>query len=309
MKNISVLVPIEITSAMITSSTIAEPAAGETAWVSAGTYTKGQEVISTATHRVYSALIDHAGRTTTPDLDRDYWNDERATMKFLAFDADTSSQGLVTTPFTYVLRPRLFFNAVVIYAPVGAAISVVVKDAPGGSVIYTFSSDLYNLPLDWYDWGLGVVKMRSKLILSDITPYPDAELTITITGAPGASVGAGMIAVGDLRPLMGDAQWGGVEYGATAEPVNFGFVGVDKWGKNISRPGRVATDMRFRVQMPKDVGDYFLGCVQDALTTAAAWICTDLAGYDGLNVFGIGTGTLSYDNGLCSFSGYVKGVF
>ena len=50
------LVPVPITDAMITSSTAAEPGAGETAWNAATTYAVDDEAIRTGTHRVYTAV-------------------------------------------------------------------------------------------------------------------------------------------------------------------------------------------------------------------------------------------------------------
>ena len=306
--NFSVLVPVTVTDSMLISSTIAEPAAGETAWVSAGTYTLGQEVISTTTHRVYSALINHTGRTITPDLDTTYWNDERPTKKWAAFDNEISTASTIVTPLTYVIKPG-FFNALAFYGLDGANIAVTVKDQTGGTVIFTHTGDLLNLPLDWYDWAFGVIKTRSKLMLTGITPYPNAEITITITAGAGVTVGAGMIVVGDLRNFLGDATWGGTQYGASAEPVNYARITTDTFGTTKIIKGRAVTDMRFKVLMPREWADFFLANVQDVLSTPAAWIATTAENYDGLNVFGLGSGSLSYDSyGHAVFNGYVKGL-
>ena len=53
----NIITPITVTAAMIGgATTIAEPAAGETAWVSAGTYALGDLRIRTSTHRVYKCV-------------------------------------------------------------------------------------------------------------------------------------------------------------------------------------------------------------------------------------------------------------
>ena len=44
-----ILKPTPITDAMLASCTVAEPAAGETAWTSAGTYALGDNCIRTTT--------------------------------------------------------------------------------------------------------------------------------------------------------------------------------------------------------------------------------------------------------------------
>jgi hypothetical protein len=67
---LNIIQPITITAAMIgAGTTIAEPAVGETAWVSAGSYTAGDYVIRTATHRKYLCRETHTGRTAAPEDD------------------------------------------------------------------------------------------------------------------------------------------------------------------------------------------------------------------------------------------------
>lgn len=302
-----VLVPLEITDAMLISSTIAEPAAGEVAWVSGTTYAVDDVRIVAALHRKYIRLVAGAG-TISPELDFANWTDYGPTARWAAFDTEVSTASATTTTMTYVLKPG-FFNSIACYGLDGASISVTAKDATGGSVIFSYSGDLLSLPLDWYDWAFGVVKTRPKIILSGITPYPDAELTITISAGAGVAVGVGMIAIGDFRPFMGDVEWGGTQYGAAAELVNYSRISTDKYGTTKIINGRSVTDMRFKVSMPLDVADYFLANVQETLSTPAAWVGTDIAGFDGLNVFGLGSGSISYDSfGHAVFSGYVKGI-
>jgi hypothetical protein len=308
MTSFFVLVPTALTDAMLSSSTIAEPAAGETAWVSAGTYVLGDVRIRTTTHRKYSALIGHTGRTALPEADPTYWEDIGPTNRWAPFDAQISTPCAATTSFTYVLRPG-FFNAVSFYGLNGAAISISVKDAPGGAVVFSYTGDLFNLPLDWYDYAFGVIRSRDRLFVSGITPYPDAELTITISAGSGVPVGVGLIVIGDLRPFLGDAEWGGTQQGASAEPVNYSRIETDDFGNTRIVKRRSVTDMRLSVAMPREVADFFLANVQDVLSTPAAVIATDAPGYDGLNVFGLLSGSLSYDSfNTAIFNGYVKGL-
>lgn len=304
----NVLIPLKITDAMLASSTIAEPAAGETAWVSAGTYAVGDVRIRTTTHRKYKALTAHTGKTELPENDATNWLDIGPTTKWAPFDSEVSTQASIVTPMTYVLKPG-FFNAIALYGLDGASISVTVKDQTGGNVVYTYTSDLQEPPADWYEWLFSPIKPLTKLVLRDIVPYPDAELTITITAAAGVTVKAGIIAVGDMRPLIGDAEWGGTEAGATAEPVDYSYIKTELDGTTKIVKRRAATDMNVRVVMPRTSADYALATVQEVLSVPAAWIASDAPGFAGLNVFGLGTGSMSYDSfGHAIFSIKVKGL-
>jgi hypothetical protein len=304
----NVLVPITITDSMLVSSTIAEPASGETAWVSGGTYALSDRRIRTTTHRVYECVKAHIGVTTLPENDTVNWLDVGPTLRWAAFDNEVSTPSSAVTPLTYVLQPG-FFNAVAFYGMDGADISAIVKDAPGGTVIFSYSGSLQEPPIDWYEWLFSPIRPLSKLVLRDIVPYPEAELTISITATAGTTVSAGMIAIGDMRLLIGDAEWGGTEYGATAEPVDFSYIKTEFDGTTSIKKRRNATDMRVRVVMPRESADYALSTMQEVLSVPAAWIATDAPGFAGLNVFGLGTGSLGYDsNGHAVFSIYVKGL-
>ena len=186
-----ILAPVEITDAVLDSSTVAEPAAGETAWVSAGTYAVGDQRIRATTHRIYSCILAHTGITTLPEDDLTRWKDIGPDLRWAMFDGTVSTDTTATATLTVVLSPG-FFNAIALYKLTGSHITVTVKDEPGGTTIYTYDDDLYEPFPDWYEWLFAPYRDRDRLILRDIVPYMDAELTITVTAAPAAAVGIGM---------------------------------------------------------------------------------------------------------------------
>lgn len=294
-----VLVPLVITDAMVSSSTASEPSATETVWAAATSYVVGQEAILTTTHRVYTNLIagvnatspDQALTSSTPR-----WLDTRPTNKWAAFDAQVNTQSVLVTPLTYVLRPGLF-NALAFYGLDGATLNVSVKDAVGGNVVYTYTTDLNSLPLDHYDYYFGTIKLLTKALCQGITPYADPEVTITITAATGVIVKAGMIAVGDLRSLISTStsSLGGTQYGAKAKPITYSYISTDAYGNTKIVRRNKSTDMDIRVVVPNSDTDSALQTIQDVLDVPAAWIGSDSAGYLGLSVFGLASGDVSYE--------------
>lgn len=301
------LVPITLTDAMVTSSDIAEPSASETAWVSAGSYTVGDRRIRVATHREYECLVTHTGITTNPEDDPTRWLDIGPTDKWAMFDSSCTTQSTATNTLTVVLEPG-FFNAVALYNLTGSSITITVKDQTGGTTIASETIALDGPYIDWYEWLFDPYRYRTKVLMQDILPYSTAEITITITTT--GTVGIGMVTVGDLRSLVGD-DWGGTRPGATAEPVDFSYIKTDDFGETVIVRRKNATDMRAQVFMPSADADYALACVQDTLAVPCAWIASDAEGFDGLNVFGLGSGSLSYDGnvaGTATLSLYVKGL-
>lgn len=292
-----VLVPLPITDAMLSSSTIAEPAAGEAIWAAGTSYTVGQEVILTSTHRVYTNLI--AGvNDTSPHLAltgaTPHWLDTRPTMRWAAYDTQVSTQSSLVTPLTYVMLPGMF-NAIAMYGLDGVTLTVSIKDAPGGSVIYTSTIDLTEPPLDYYDYYFGRIKSLTKVVIKDLVPYANPEVTLTITAGAGLTVKAGMIAFGDLRSLLSEDGTGGTQYGAKAKPVTYSLINTDSFGTTSIVRRTKATDLDITVEVPKEDSDSALATIQEVLDIPAAWIGSDIANFSGLNVFGLASGDVSYE--------------
>lgn len=291
-----VLVPITITDAMISSSTATEPGAGEIAWDPATNYTVGQECIRPGTHRVYSNLIAGVD-ATAPELTltnpSPRWYDERPTNKWAAFDGQISTQSVVATPLTYVIRPGLF-NAIALYGLDGASAAISIKTAPGGAVFFASTEDLSTPPIDHYDYYFGTLKPLTKILWRDIVPYEDPEITLTITAAAGVTVKSGMIAIGDLRALVTVEGTGGTQYGSSAKPVTYSYINTNAFGVTKIVKRSAVTDLDIRVEVAKEDSDSALQTIQDTLDIPAAWIGSDAAYFSGLNVFGLASGSVSY---------------
>ena len=291
-----VLVPLPVTNATISSSTIAEPAAGETLWNAATNYVVGQEAILTATHRVYTNLV--AGiNATSPELatmgSTPRWLDTRPTDKWAAFDGQITTQSSIVTPLTFVLLPGMF-NALAFYGLEGSTITVSIKDAPGGTVVYTHTGNLQQPTSDYYDYYFGQIRPLTKLLLKNLTPYANPEVTVSITSGVGVTVKAGMIAMGNLRSLISVDGTGGTQYGAKAKPITYSYIGNDIFGNTKVIRRNKATDMDIQVEVPIEDADAALATIQEVLDVPAAFIATDVANYAGLNVFGLASGDVSY---------------
>lgn len=303
-----VLVPLTITDAMLTSSTVAEPYSGETAWVSAGTYIAGDIRIRTTTHRKYLALIDHTGITILPEDDPTRWKDVGATNRWAMFDARRTTQTTATTAITVVVRPG-FFNALDFLLLDGAALELTVKDAPGGAVVFNETRSLDGPYLDEYDWCWGPFRSQTKQLFSGLLPYPDAEVTITVSAGAGTPVGIGMCALGDLRSLI-LGGWGGTQYGASADPISNSYIKTDDFGDTTIVKRASATNLNLSIILPKSDADYALACLQEVLDMPCAVIATEAEGYAGLNVIGLISGPVSYDGpSHATIKATVKGLF
>ena len=301
----NIISPITITDAMLgAGTTLAEDTTA--AWTSA-TYAVGDERHVIATHRVYKCAL--AGSSTiSPQLDPTRWLDKRPTNKWAPFDIYTSTAAATVTTMTYVLTPG-YFNSIALYGLTGSQYALTVKDATGGTVIYSKSGYLYADPMGWYEYLFGALKITNKLVFTDIPIRPASELTLTITAATGQPVGLGMLITGDYVSLAGAGSWGGAQYGASAEPVTYSFIKTLDDGTTQIVKRHSATNLRVTIAMPREEADAVLQSVQNVLDVPVAWIATDASGYAGLTTFGIGSGSMKYDSfNIANFDISVKGL-
>jgi hypothetical protein len=290
------------------STTVAEPAPGETAWASGGTYAVGDLRAYAATHRLYKCVQAHAGRTTTPDADPAYWLDWAPTNARAMFDDAINTQTSAADSFTAILRPGEFFNGFDVYGCDCASLTYIYKDAPGGNVIASATLDMTDPPYDWYDWAFGPIRALSSARVSDLTPYAGSELTITFTNTGGAAK-CGLLALGDRRDLLDGAQFGGVVYGATANLVDNTLYQKRSDGstKAILQPNTVDVDIT--MVMPREFGDPALAAVRSVLGVPCGWYATEISGYDSLAAFGRATARLTFDSfGHATLNLNIKGL-
>lgn len=309
----NIIIPIPITDAMIgAGTTIAEPSAGETAWSGASvSYVAGDIRIRATTHQKYRCTAPHTSAASpVPENDGTRWQPIGPTDRWAPFDKYTNTQALTTTTLTYVLSPG-YFNSLALYGLVGTQYSITVKDAPGGTTIFTPSGFLTQDPLGWYEYLFVATSQITKLVFKDIPIRPTAELTITLTAASGQPVGVGMIVVGDFASVVGEmAEWGGTLAGASAEPVTYSYINTDEFGTTTIVRRHAATNMRCQVMLPRLYADAALQRLQSVLDQPVACIATTSTGFDGLNVFGlISTSPVTYDSSnIASIDINVKGL-
>lgn len=298
----NIIVPITVTESMLqVGTTLAEPASGETEWVSGGTYDIEVSRIRTTTHRSYRSVQAHTGRTALPENDPAFWKDEGPSLRHAAFDAYSSTTAKATGTLTYVLQPG-FFNSIYIIKPIGLMISIVVKDSPGGTVTFSRELDVYEQALGYYELCYRPLRTRSKLLFTDIGISPNAELTVTITAPDDGEVAIGTLGLGDFTQVFGDGDWGGTEYGASAKPKTFSYIKFfDDGTFEIVKRGS-AVDLSGNVAMPASAANAAAELVRSVLGTPIFMACSTDPAYEYLNTVGLLEGDVTADNfGKTSF--------
>lgn len=286
----TVLSPITVDDTVLTSSTVAEPTTTgsniDPALYNAATTYALNEIVRRPNHRRYrSRVASNLGNT--PETSPLQWKDIGAVNKFAMFDNASNTKTFGPSPLTIVLEPG-FFTSIYVGEINATAITVTVKDAPGGTVIFTETKDLDGaMPGDWWEYWFGGFKPLGDYYVTDIETYFNSEVTITLTS--GSEVSVGILAIGDAKPL------GFTQYGAKAIPIDYSYIKTNEFGETEIVRRHAAKSMTLTSFLEQAEAELAIQAVTDLLGVPCVWIGTGLTGYGGLRVFGLGSGELSYE--------------
>lgn len=269
-----VVKPVTLTDAMIISTTAVETV---TAWNAATAYTAGDTARLASTHRIYTRLI--SGTTaTSPDADTTNWADTSPDNARAMFDSEISTLTSAATTLSVVIKPGLC-NSLALFGLEGTGLSVTVQDGLGGPVVYSYSTTLDGTVIsDWYQYFFEPFVQLAEVVLTDLPPYGDAHITVSITSSGTAK--CGILLAGTVYQL------GDVQYGATAGIVDYSRKETDAFG--VTSFTRRAYSKRVTVNMMLDNAQLnkTQRVLADLRATPCAWIATDEAGFEPLTLFG-----------------------
>lgn len=223
-----VITPIEITSAILTSSTIAEPDTGESAWVAATSYTLGQVVIRTTTHKKYENIlagVDAGIPESTPLR----WIEVGSTNRYAMFDTLRNTQSIKSSPVTVVLTPNSRIDSIGLLTVDADSVHIVVTN--GTETVYDETRSLSSHDVfDWYSYYFSPFKKIPNLVFFDIPPYSTSVITLTFTSVSTIKIGA--IVLGNQTDI------GKAVHGVTSEELNFSRIERHVTGESILLPRR-----------------------------------------------------------------------
>jgi len=302
--SLSVLAPIPVDDLILISSTAQEN--DYPPWASGTAYAAGAFCISTATHRIYQCVTPNTGKNPT-DINSQvgttvYWLDVGPTNRWAMFDGEVSTQTVAASPLTVVMRPGSFSGLYAAGLDAGQ-IDIVVRDAPGGNVVYTYSGQLEgSQPADYDEYFFDRFKPLTDFLASDIEQYNSGELTLTLSSGSG-TVKCGVLAVGDLRSL------GRTQFGAKAKPKTYSYIKTDDFGRTSIVRRKTAMDMTASAILDNSEANTVTDLIRGLLDVPAVWIASGLTEYGFLRVFGLGSGEITASNpGFCELSLSVQGL-
>ncbi|RZI97860.1 MAG: hypothetical protein EOP39_27530, partial [Rubrivivax sp.] len=166
------------------SSSIAEPAGGESVWVSGHAYVAGDIAILTATHRRYECTVAITG-AISPDVDAAHWRDAGPTNKWAMFDIKNKMQTVATgTALVVEIAPGRRINSICLRGLNGA--SVRIEMHVGAASIYDRTINLLlRRTLTWSQYMYGAFRVLTALVRFDLPMSTGAVIKITVQPTAG----------------------------------------------------------------------------------------------------------------------------
>lgn len=279
MAALKVIPPLVITDSNLTSSSVAET--DYAAWNSGTTYSIGQRVILTSTHKVYESL-QNSNLNKNPATDTSsppYWIEVSATNRWKMFDTSNSTQTTNANTIVVNLTPGKVINAVALLNIVGTSIRVKVTD-PLEGVVYDNTVSLNNNGNinNWYNYFFDPIKRKKNVILTDVPSYGTASFEITITNT-GSDAKCGVCVLGAVN-YIGE----GIELGASVGIQDYSRKEKNDFGDYVLVQRSYSKRARFSMAVLNDQIDALQELLVDLRTTPCVWIGDDR--YESTMIYG-----------------------
>jgi len=227
---ISIVEPVTITDAMLISTNV--PESDYSAWASGTTYALGDRIILTSTHKIYESL-QATNTNKDPVTEPTWWIEVSPTNRWKAFDTSNSTQ----TVYPSNSPPNITYEfelgeAVGVFALLnlqGANEVTITMDDPVYGVVYDETIDLSALPFfsSWWHWFFGQrTYTGQQVVLNDLPTYPNATITVSISGNTTLAVGVIMFGQQNQFSL-------GIKYGARLGIQDYSRKEVNDFGDTV----------------------------------------------------------------------------
>ena len=259
---------ITVTDAILTATNVAETEYSE--WNVSTAYVVGNTVQKTGSgeHYIYECLINNTGIDPATGVDNDppEWLLISSTNPWRMFRAPVGDVTSNSNTIEVTLEPGERYNAVALLNIDAATINITVTDPTAGEV---YNED-YNMVSDsgiqeWYSYFFEPIVRKTALVVTDIPPYKDADLDITITDTGGTPT-AGLVVTG-LSKTLGQSQ-----HGSSVGIVDYSVKSTDTFGNPIITTRAYSKRADFDIVLESGAVDEVANTLADIRTTPVVWI-------------------------------------
>lgn len=285
-----VIPPIEMDSTKVTSSTIAYPDSGESAWSSADvSYSLGQTVSYWATAEFpnkFQCIKAHtSSASNAPALypnENEFWLDLGAANRFAMFQLERNTQSSAPSPLIIEITPDDRVGAIGFGNMDADYVQVQVYN--GAELVFDETKQLLDRAVaNWYEYFYSPIRQVQNTLFLDLPILATARIKITLTKDAG-NVKVGFIVMGMPFNL------GATEYKATARALNFSDISRDEFGEAKLTKRRSIPETTQTVLVDKEDVDQVGVILNELNAQVALWsgLSNPLDGYfNSLFVIGI----------------------
>jgi hypothetical protein len=256
-----VIKPTAFTETMLVSSNAVESSPN----YSAGTTYAKDSIVNSGTHLYQSLVNNNLGNT--PSTSPLYWLDIGPNNIHAMFDNQISTATISATPLNVVFKPGIF-NSLALIGLSGNQVAVTVRDGTGGPIIYSATFALDGTVIsDWYQYFFEPFVQKSEVVMTDIPPFSNSEVTISLTG--GSTVQIGLCSFGTFY-FLGDA-----EYGANVGITDYSRKDTDDFGVTTFVQRAYSKRMSARLMLDTAQINRIQRILADIRATPSLWIGAD----------------------------------
>lgn len=190
------ITPVEITDAMLVSSSV--PETDHPAWNAATSYATGDRVIRATTHSVYQRLAPGGVTAGAPESDPTNWVRVGPTNRWAMFDKGVGTVSQAASTVSFTIAPGRV-RALALLDLNASTVTVTMVNA--GTTVFSRTVSLgsdYGV-IDWFSYFFGDIVTKRTLVITDLPPYSAGQITVQVNG--GAQTQLGTVVVGSLFDL------------------------------------------------------------------------------------------------------------
>jgi hypothetical protein len=199
-----IITPRAITADMLVGCNV--PENDYAAWSSSTTYLVGQRCISG--HKIYECLIEHVNADPAANSagDAPKWIDLGATNRWRMFDNINGSATTNATSIAVALTPGMV-DSIALLGVSAASVSISMTDAVDGTVYSSTDSLVVDDDVaDWYAYFFADITSKDSVVLTDMPPYANPTVYITVTAGEGETASVGTLILGKSK-YLGETQY------------------------------------------------------------------------------------------------------
>lgn len=272
-----ILRPIEVSGAVLASSSVPLPVVGPAAdpdpaqWLVGTSYALAAEVRD-GLRRYRSRQATNLGKP--PATSPDWWLDIGPVNRVAMFDQSLGTVTSAADQIVVTLAPTGYADSLSLMGVLADTVRVQVASSPYDNTV----AMMYPRPVtNMYEYRFEPFEPREKVLFTGLPIGPGAQITVTVS-KPGGIAVCGMCVPGMLR------KFGETEFGVSVGIKDFGKKTTDQWGKPTLLEGAWSDRMTITVDVP----NYLIDALKRELTRyrskPVVWIATGL--FEATQVYG-----------------------